>query len=180
MLSVKDEIWKPVKDFEGLYEVSNKGRVKALTKKVGNHLRKNEEWELSIRKDSDGYSIITMFKDQKRADRKVHRLVAIAFLINPENKPQVNHKDGNKDNNCVSNLEWNTAKENVIHSYSNNLKFGKKGQSHPRAVFKNSDILLIRKMRDEDGLTHDKIANFFNVNRVTITHVLNGQSYTNV
>ena len=98
------EIWKDIEGYEGLYQVSNKGRVKSLYKGSERILRPGI--------DRYGYYKIMIYKDSVRKTFKLHRLVAQAFIPNPENKPQVNHKDENKLNNCVNNLEWSTAKEN--------------------------------------------------------------------
>lgn len=109
------EIWKPIVGFEGLYEVSNKGRVRSVTKtivysdgKVKTHYGK----VLRKRFDSKGYPQVLLCHKGKYVSRKVHRLVATAFIPNPTMLPFVNHKDETKDNNCVDNLEWCTAKYN--------------------------------------------------------------------
>lgn len=118
------EIWKEIKGFEKLYEVSTFGRIKRLPKKVHNNGLKNKnkyfiskEKIIKTSNISKGYKGVTLTKDKKRYPKKVHRLVAEAFIPNPENKSQVNHKDGNKANNKIDNLEWCTNKENVIHAY---------------------------------------------------------------
>ena len=99
-----DEIWHDIDGYKGLYQVSNKGRVKSL--KYGKERILKPDW------NAGGYLKVHLFKNAAAQDRLVHRLVAEAFIPNPENKPQVNHKDENKFNNCVNNLEWSTAKEN--------------------------------------------------------------------
>lgn len=91
-----NEIWRSVKDYEGLYEVSNLGRVRNC--RTGRVLR--------LWKDKYGYLLVGLHKDGVRKHCLVHRLVAQAFLPNPNNLPQVNHKDENKENNRVENLEW--------------------------------------------------------------------------
>lgn len=132
-MDMTKEIWKDIKEFEGLYQVSNFGRIKRLSKKVYNSgLVHNKKYFISkeiILKNatiSKGYLGVTLTKDKKRYPKKVHRLVAQAFIDNPENKPQVNHKDCNKQNNCVDNLEWCTNSENQIHAFTNGLNDCKK------------------------------------------------------
>ena len=99
-----DEIWRDIEGYEGLYQISNKGRVKSL--------HKGSERILRPVIDRYGYMFVFLYNDNARKYFKIHRLVAQAFISNPENKPQVNHKDENKKNNCIENLEWATAKEN--------------------------------------------------------------------
>ena len=104
------EIWKPVVGYDGLYEVSNLGRVKSLP-------RKNAKGGLKSPKETKwGYLMCQLWKDGKVKNHSVHRLVADAFIPNPEGKQTVNHIDCNKHNNRVDNLEWATQSENVRHS----------------------------------------------------------------
>lgn len=108
----KHEEWKDIEGFEGLYKISSFGRVKSLKRKgVAN------ERILRARIDKKGYIHYALKKNDMQYERKAHRLVATAFLKNEENKPQVNHLDGNKINNYYKNLEWVTNSENQIHSY---------------------------------------------------------------
>ena len=111
------EEWKSIKNYEGFY-VSNKGRVKreAFTDSLG---RKNEEHIVAIvnNKERGGYEYVHLNNDCI----SLHRLVAKAFIPNPDNKPEVNHIDGNKFNNTVSNLEWVTSKENKEHAWKHGL-----------------------------------------------------------
>ena len=99
-----EEIWKDIEGYEGLYQISNKGRVKSL--------KWGKERILKPGITSSGYLKVLLCKNGMIKHIKIHRLVANAFITNPENKPQVNHKDENKFNNSVNNLEWSTAKEN--------------------------------------------------------------------
>ena len=103
------ESWKDIEGYEGLYQVSSFGRVKRVT--TGRILKGS--------KDSIGYLLVILYKNNIGSTKKIHRLVAEAFIPNPDNKPQVNHIDEDKTNNIVSNLEWMTAKENSNHGTRN-------------------------------------------------------------
>lgn len=121
---MEQEIWKDVKGYEGRYQVSNHGRLKALSRNVrfGRHWnKKTKETILKVYLSDKGYVMIRFYTLGKKKCMFVHRLVAIAFIHNPETKPQVNHIDGNKTNNCVSNLEWATGIENMRHAHKNGL-----------------------------------------------------------
>ena len=118
------EIWKDIKEYEGLYQVSNFGRVKSLEKwsdtRHGPKTRKRPEMIKSLSYNAN-YMRVNLNKDNKKTLHYVHRLVAIAFIDNPNNKPEVNHLDGNKTNNNLFNLEWVTTKENLLHAWENGL-----------------------------------------------------------
>ena len=130
VIEMESEQWKPVIGYEGLYEVSNIGRVKSiertLTRKNGSLLPIPEKM-LSIRvgKKTERHPMPRLYaelwKDNARKACIVARLVCIAFNPNNDNKPQVNHKDGNSANNNADNLEWVTARENNVHALKNNL-----------------------------------------------------------
>lgn len=112
------EIWKNVKEFEGIYQISNLGRVKSIERQ-GNY---NRNHILIGGKDSKGYKIVSLRKNKKGFTKKIHRLVAEAFIPNFNNLPQVNHIDGNKLNNTVQNLEWCDNTYNFYHSVENKLR----------------------------------------------------------
>lgn len=114
-----EEVWKHIKGYEGKYQVSNLGRIKSFYKcKDGKVIK-----PLS---NTNGYLYIALSKGNRNYKRLlIHRLVAETFIPNLDNKPQVNHIDGNKHNNAVSNLEWVTGSENQIHSYNNKLRGNK-------------------------------------------------------
>ena len=103
------EEWRPVKDFDRKYEISNLGRVKSLSR---NYLYGHHGDIILKTNDRRGYRGVTLFKDGKRYYYSVHRLVAEAFIPNPDNLPCVNHKDEDKTNNVVNNLEWCTYEQN--------------------------------------------------------------------
>lgn len=118
MVNKKEEIWKDFKGYEGLYQVSNLGRVKSLERtfldKIG-HKQHIKERILKPKTDRNGYLRVGLSNGNgKPKTLSVHRLVCQAFHKNPENKPSVNHIDENKVNNTASNLEWCTVKENSL------------------------------------------------------------------
>jgi len=110
------EIWKDIKGYEGLYQVSNYGRVRGLITSQGRRKGILKPY------DHDGYKRINLYKNKKVKKYYVHRLVAQAFISNPNKYPEVNHKDGDKSNNHISNLEWCTSSQNQIHAYKIGLQ----------------------------------------------------------
>lgn len=109
------KIWKDVPNYEGLYQVSNLGRVKS------NHNGKGHKPKVLTNIPRNGYVSVILCKNKSQKNVFVHRLVAKCFVPNPENKPCVNHIDGNKSNPCAYNLEWCTQKENISHAIKNGL-----------------------------------------------------------
>jgi hypothetical protein len=122
LFNINEEIWKPIKGLENRLKISSKGRVKSLTKnnKEGVILKPNP--------NSEGYLRLATSINGQRFVRFIHRLVAQAFIDNPENKPFVNHINGIKDDNKVENLEWCTKSENMKHAYRTKLMVAKKGK----------------------------------------------------
>jgi hypothetical protein len=126
---MEKEVFRDVLGYEGLYQVSNYGRVKSLERKNifycglrKEHLeRPTEEKILNYNKSNRGYLQVCLTKDGKSKTYTVHRLVAKAFLPNLKNKKQVNHIDGNKENNSIDNLEWVTSSENNKHAFITGL-----------------------------------------------------------
>ena len=119
-----EEMWKDIENYEGLYQVSNLGRVKSLKRDIINNrygVAHIKEKILKPRNDGKGYVRIVLYKNNQKKQFKIHRLVAQTFILNVQNKPFVNHIDGNKQNNKVTNLEWCTCKENNLHAFNTGL-----------------------------------------------------------
>lgn len=127
-----EEVWKDIVGYEGKYQISNFGNVKSLAREYDTMNKFNrrkhtvvEEHMMKIQHYSNGYPFVGLSKDGKTRGHMIHRLVAMAFLLNPDNLPEVNHKDENKDNNCVDNLEWCTSKYNANYGTRNERCFPK-------------------------------------------------------
>lgn len=166
------EIWKDIKGYEGFYQVSNLGRVKSLERDVyhprGTIIRHMEEKILVQNIGKLGYAYVNLNLNGKRKTIKTHRLVAEAFIPNPENKPQVNHKDEVKSNNVVDNLEWCSAQENANYgtriqrqkqTYKDNYKNGKnKVVKKVFCVELNKTFDCITSAQEELGIWRSAIA----------------------
>lgn len=146
------EIWKDIEGYEGLYQVSNLGRVRSLdryTKGKNNSKIFKKGKLLKISQNQHGYNIVQLWNKQKCFQTGVHRLVAQAFIPNPNNLPQVNHKDENKINNCVDNLEWCSAEYNT--NYGTCIKrrsekqknVPRKNQYKQVVIYKNNELIKI-------------------------------------
>lgn len=146
------EEWKDIEGYEGLYQVSNLGRVK---RSKGKYMKSERILMLFI--NTPGYLQVMLCKNNKCKKFTVHRLVANAFIPNPENKPQVNHIDEDKTNNKVSNLEWVTAKENVNHG-TRNERSSKKIKAIDIANGEWNDYKSISECARELGLHQSSIS----------------------
>lgn len=168
------EIWKNVLGYEGLYQVSNLGRVKSLCRKTRSG---NISYKVRILKAglTDGYERVVLTKYGLRNTKKVHRLVAQAFIPNPENKPQVNHIDFNRSNNIVTNLEWSTQLENNRHS-RNAGRFPAMIQSkaHKEILRIANSKKVINTGTGEIYNSATEASKIFNIKRSTLIHYLIG------
>lgn len=117
MINLNNEVWKDVPDFEGHYQISNFGRVRSILTSQGTYRERLRKTYL----DRNGYENVDLWKLNKQYKQLVHRLVAKAFIPNPENKPTINHIDGIKHNNDLRNLEWVTQSENLVHASETGL-----------------------------------------------------------
>lgn len=170
----------PVKGFEGLYEVDDRGIITALQRTVnkGKCHRSWEEHPLKCGIDGSGYFRTNLAKNGVNKTVKVHRIVAEAFIPNPLNLPQVNHKDGNKQNNSVKNLEWCSASENQKHAFRMGLK-SVDGELNPSHKLTKDQVEYIRihyiPRHCEFGTT--ALGKRFGVHRKTISRIINNQHW---
>jgi hypothetical protein len=150
-----NEIWKDVYGYEGLYQISNLGNVRSNYKL------------LTPQKTRFGYMKIRLSINNVRKGFFMHRLVAIAFIENKENKRCVNHKDGIKTNNNVDNLEWATHSENERHAYLNGLQPSKEGVKNGRCKLTELDIIEIRNTKK----TLVELSSMYNVTPTAISNI---------
>jgi hypothetical protein len=129
-----EEIWKHITGYDNNYMVSNMGRVMSI--RYGKRIMKAQ--------NSKGYNRICLHKNKLQYYHSIHRLVAIEFIDNPMNLPNINHIDFNRSNNNISNLEWVTQKQNVIHSHVAGRCPRKNGEAHPRAKLTDIQVEEIR------------------------------------
>lgn len=180
------ETWKKIKDFPN-YMISNKGRVWSKTKIVssprGKYLKKGRI--LKSHDDKRGYLTIVLINGKGRKNCKIHRLVAEAFLKNPELKREVNHINGIKADNEVSNLEWVTSKENKTHAWNiglykkqDRLKFT--GENNGRAKLKEQQILEIRKKYKSGGISQKALGEMYNTSQSQIFYIVNNITWKHV
>lgn len=140
-----EEIWKDIINYEGLYQVSNLGNVRSL-----NYLRTGEIKLLKQGTNNKGYKCVHLFKNRKGKNYSVHRLVAMAFIPNPDDLPIVNHKDEDKINNNVNNLEWCTNEYNI--NYGTAMK--RSSENH-KGKYKGKDSPVSKPI-----LMYDREGNF--------------------
>ena len=174
------EEWKDIKGYEGFYQISNSGIVKSLGGWCGTAKRKEKIRSTSL--THDGYVKVRLMHQGKDKTMRVHRLVAEAFIPNPENKDTVNHIDGDKQNNVVSNLEWVNRTEQMIHAYNLGLKTSRLGSSNSNAKLTETQVREIRKLyvpySKEFGTV--ALAEKYGVTNRVIGLIIKNEAYKNV
>jgi hypothetical protein len=166
------ELWKEIEGFEDLYEISNHGNVK----------RKNKNVNRKLAPHTEGYNRIDLWKDGEVKYYHVHRLVAFAFIPNPENKPFVNHKDGNKKNNLVDNLEWCTHLENMQHARKNGYFDGKitLGSQSPNSKLNEKLALEIYDLSANNIYRVTELARMYNITHSVVSEIKSKKSWKHI
>lgn len=184
-----EEIWKDIVGFERMYQVSNLGRVKSMGKIIykSNGVRQTfSERILKPGRGSHGYYGVALYNKGMGETHLIHRLIADAFIPNPDNKPMINHIDSDKTNNSISNLEWVNGKENSNHASVRgrmrrnhnqriNYRLSKIGELNPMSKLSNADVKNIKRlipfMKQKD------IANIYNINATVISNIKNNKRW---
>ena len=176
--SEEEETWKPVENYEELYEVSNKGNVRSLDRNVQykktDFTMKIKGIDLKPNVLKKGYLQVTLSKSGKPKSMLVHRLVMNAFNPTTDDNLQVNHIDGNKENNEFSNLEWVTAMENTNHAYDIGLRDDTIGNNRKLT---EDEVLEIIDLYETGNFTQKELGNKYNVGRNTIGEILLGKTW---
>lgn len=157
------EKWKDIFHYAGLYQISNWGRIKSLPRNTtsGGIIKPNF---------NSGYPRICLVKNGFIKSYSIHRLVALTFIPNPQDKRYVNHKDGNRLNIKATNLEWVTPSENNLHAFKNGLSNSFKGSNHPMSKLTEKQVIKIRKLAKRYSQQH--LARMFGVKFQTISDIV--------
>lgn len=155
------------------YEVSNFGRIRS-------YKRDRSKGRVITPKFSGFYHQVTLCTNGIQDRRSVHRIVAEHFLTNEENKPQVNHKDGDKLNNHVDNLEWVTPSENGLHAYKMGLNEPQKGTDHGRSILDETEVMSIYHLAKSEVIPQKEIAERFDVTVATVSDIKLGRRWGHI
>jgi hypothetical protein len=180
---MEKEIWKDVDSWWGLYQVSNKSNVRSLDRRMI-HPKTGSEYIIKgriLKKAlTRGYETVCFKSHKKQVNLKVHRLVAMAFIENPEGKPQVNHIDGVKTNNSIDNLEWCTNTENRVHAFRTGLQSGKMGELNSMCKLTDYEVKCIKALLNKGKLKHKDIASLFGISRSHVSGISAGNKRKHV
>lgn len=166
------EIWRDVPNYEGYYQVSNLGHVKRVKAGIGTYIGKTLKYNLA----GAGYPCVYLSRNSTVKPHYIHRLVALVFLPCPtEEQYQVNHKNKNKLDNRVENLEWCTPHENIVHSYANGQQAAS-GERAGNAKLTWDQVREMRRLRSE-GTSYKQLAMIFNMSRENVRTITLGRTW---
>jgi HNH endonuclease len=170
------EIWAQIADLPD-YAVSTNGKLMRITDGVNTTAGRM----LTPAASRQGYLRVCLQQGERQVNKSVHRLVALNHIPNPDEKPQVNHKDGKRKwDNSVTNLEWATRSENMRHADQTGLRVVAKGSSHYAACFTEQQVAEIRFRYANEGATQSQLANEFGVCREVIRDMVKGKTWKHV
>ena len=181
------EEWKPIIDYENLYMISNLWRVKKLENQVTQkdlkghiYTRTFPEKILKERNNKTDYITVGLNTNNTSKTFRIHRLVAIHFIPNPENKPEVNHINGIKSDNRLENLEWCTSAENSKHALETELTKIQYGSETTNSKLTEKEVLEIRKLKETTNMTSTEIGKLFGVNQPAISKIIHRKTWKHI
>lgn len=182
-MSIVDEIWKDIPDYEGYYQVSSLGRVRSCDRVVehsGGGKRAVRQRVLSQYSDRYGYQNVCLCFKGKPRTITVHSLVAKAFLGNRLTGNQINHIDGNKGNNSLSNLEYCSPSQNNQHAYDLGLKVAPKGEKQGSSKLTQEQVLLIRQAYASGGVSQAVLAKLYGIGQGAVCRIIARKTWKHI
>lgn len=175
------EQWKDIPGYEGFYQISNLGRVKRTAAEKGTRIGRI----VTPNKGGDGYQTVRLSRNGVKKTYSTHRIVAIVWIDNHNNYKQVNHKNGNKLDPRAENLEWCTAKQNMVHArdvlgvtFSTGTTI--RGTDNGNSKLSDDDVVKIRELYETGRFTHRELAEIYGVNSSSITRAINKKSWNHI
>lgn len=176
------ECWKAIDGFEGFYEVSDRGRVRRLARRIAHPAGGTRAWPgriLKLVKAGPGYLQVGLYRDGRGCRRPVHRLVGTAFVQRRPGCAEINHLDGVKTNNTASNLEWTTTSGNALHAFRIGLNRPRQGESHGRSILNDAKVREIRRAH-ERGESRRSLSMRYGVHKTTVDRIVTRRSWSHV
>lgn len=174
------EIFKPIKGYEGYYEISSWGRVKSLARRWSVGVKKDSFLKHGKKRVANQYLNVIFCVDKKKEIRSVHRLVAEYFCEKKEGYDIVNHLDSDIFNNYYKNLEWTTYRGNAIHGFEVGFRKGQKGATNPMAKYNEADILKIRELNEKYQITAKDIAELYDDGVCNIARIIRRERWKHI
>ena len=182
-MTEQKEVWKPIPEYEGIYEVSNMGRVRSITRRIFCNNGKSYIQNGQIIKpclQTNGYLFVGLHNKGIMKQYRIHRLVAEAFLTNSDNKLEVNHIDRNKTNNKSVNLEWVDHKENMAHGKSTTLHINKKIAWNKKLTIKEARKIRKEYLPNDRKYSTRALARKYGVSPNVIAKIIRNETYKEI